>query len=468
MTEGASVTAAAPGIALWRVAAIGLGTLAVSLDTAVNIAFPQITAAFGLPLEMIQWIVIAYVVTHAGLMLAFGRIGDLFGHRTVYRLGLIGSAVAFLLCAAAPSYGWLLASRVLQGIAAALVISCGPALLTGLAPEQRRSQMLGLYTMLYALGSALGPLIGGAAIQLWGWQAVFWIRAPIALLALLMVPPLPQVRRAGSVEAFDGLGAFLLCLALTAVLLLLNRLQYIAEQAPMVALLALLVLLSGGGFVRRERRFAHPILDLSIFRDGNFALVNLGNLLTNLAGFAVLLLVPYYLVRVTGLPLALAGAVLALSPLGTMAGSLLGGWLSGRIQAYRAASFGGLLLGGGLLLIGRWDAGTGLAVMGLTLVIQGAGLGLYQVAYMDIVSAVLPPADRGVAGSLAMLTRMVGVVMGATLLSLAFQYLQTAAGGEAAAGPSFLVGFQQTFLLAAALPFAVLALSFAPALARRR
>src|ERR1700693_1319173 len=109
-----------------RVALVGLGISVVPLDTAVNIAFPDITGSFGLPIPMIQWVVICYVLTHAGLMLAFGRVGDMWSHATVFRAGLAWSVAAFLLCASAPSFGSLLFFRFLQGIEARFVRRWAP------------------------------------------------------------------------------------------------------------------------------------------------------------------------------------------------------------------------------------------------------------------------------------------------------------------------------------------------------
>src|ERR1043165_3826305 len=100
----------------WQLALVGIGAAIAPLDTAVNIAFPAITRGFALEVGAIQWLGIAYVLTYASLLLAFGRIGDILGHAAIFRLGLAWSTVAYLLCAAAPEYGWLLAARVLQGI----------------------------------------------------------------------------------------------------------------------------------------------------------------------------------------------------------------------------------------------------------------------------------------------------------------------------------------------------------------
>src|SRR5437899_839884 len=197
-----------------RILLVGLGISVVPLDTAVNIAFPDITGSFGLPIAMIQWVVICYVLTHAGLMLAFGRVGDMWSHGRVFRAGLLWSVVAFLLCAAAPSFGWLLFFRFLQGIGAGLIISCAPALVTSLYPEARRSHALGIFTLMFALGSAVGPLIGGALVAHWGWPGVFWFRAPIALTSLIFLRGLPQGAGAGRDQRFDIFGAVLLAFGL--------------------------------------------------------------------------------------------------------------------------------------------------------------------------------------------------------------------------------------------------------------
>src|SRR5947208_2208050 len=212
-----------------RLVLVGLGISVVPLDTAVNIAFPDITGSFGLPIPMIQWVVICYVLTHAGLMLAFGRVGDIWSHGRVFRAGLLWSVVAFLLCAAAPSFGWLLFFRFLQGIGAGLIISCAPALVTSLYPEARRSHALGIFTLMFALGSAVGPLIGGALVARWGWPGVFWFRAPIALTALLLLRGLPESSGAEHGERFDIPGALLLACGLAALLLALNALPRLGE-----------------------------------------------------------------------------------------------------------------------------------------------------------------------------------------------------------------------------------------------
>src|SRR5580692_8011016 len=277
--NGAVVAAPATLRDRLRVVMLGLGLSVVPLDTAVNISFPDITGSFGLPISMIQWVVICYVLTHAGLMLAFGRVGDMWSHARVFRAGLAWSIVAFLLCAAAPSFGWLLFFRFLQGIGAGLIISCAPALVTSLYPEARRSHALGIFTLMFALGSAVGPLIGGALVARWGWPGVFWFRAPIALTALLLLRGLPAGGNAGQGQRFDIAGALLLAFGIADLLLAINALRRLGDGDYLGLVLIAAATASLLAFIRWESRVAQPIVRVELFRRPEFAVVNLASAL---------------------------------------------------------------------------------------------------------------------------------------------------------------------------------------------
>jgi MFS family permease len=422
---------------------IGLGTAVVPLDTAVNIAFPAITRGFGLATADIQWVVICYVLTYTALTLALGRIGDIYGHARVFRAGLAWSTVALALCALAPSFPVLLVCRFLQGIGAALILSCGAALATSAYGEARRSRALGVYTMMFAAGLTLGPFFGGALVERWDWPAVFAFRVPIAAAALLLSRGLPTLKPATR-EPFDLAGAILLAAALAAMLLAFNR------SGELTAVpLGLAALAAFAWFFRHEARCKNPIIDPSVFRLPGFAALNLANVLINLAGFSVWLLVPFYLAR-TDLPLAVSGAILATGSVGMAVAAPLAGRLVGRIAAARLALAAAVLVGLGLALIATWERGTPAAWLIATLTLQGLGLGVFQLAYTDIVTATIPPQNRGVAGGLAMVTRTVGTVSAAALVMLVFGQFQASGG--------FFAGFRQTFALAAALPLVMAAL----------
>lgn len=420
---------------------IGLGTAAVQLDTSVNIAFPAITQAFGLAIGDIQWVVISYVLTYASLLLALGRIGDTVGHALVFRIGLVWSAVALLLVAWSPSFAAMLVFRILQGVGAALVLSCGVALVTALYGEERRSRALGIYTMMLAVGLMLGPLLGGALTAAWDWPAVFWFRIPVALAALLLLYGLPASPPREAGDRFDILGGIALVLGLVMMLMTLNRIREFSA-----IWFALLSAASFVAFIFREQRAARPIIAVGILKAPGFALLNLVSVLANLAAFSIWLLVPYALARVPGYSLAESGAILAVAAAGAVLAAPIGGRLAGKhISAGRLAIVGVIAISGGLVMIGMWTAETPTVLRIAGLAIQGIGVGLFQLAYSDIVTAALPLRDRGVAGSLVLLTRTLGTVTAASLVLMVFEILNAKGG--------FLEAFQQTFQIAALLAF---------------
>ena len=426
---------------------IGLGMAATQLDTSVNIAFPAITRGFGLAIGEIQWVVICYVLTYASLLLALGRIGDTVGHALVFRIGLIWSTVALLLVGWSPGFGAMLFFRCLQGIGAALVLSCGVALVTSLYGEERRSHALGIYTMMLSVGLMLGPLLGGALTSLWDWPAVFWFRVPIAATALLLFRGAQASPQRQAADRFDVLGGLALVLGLVTMLLAINRLREFSAIG-----FALLSALAFAAFIFREKRAARPIIAVDILRGPGFALLNLVSVLLNLAAFSVWLLVPYFLARVPAYSLTESGAILATAAAGAALAAPIGGRLAGRrISAQRLAIAGAAANGIGLLMLGAWTEQTATWLRIAALVMQGVGLGLFQLAYSDIVTAALPLRDRGVAGSLVLLTRTFGTVTAASVIFLVFEILNARYG--------FLGGFQKTFQFAALLAFAAAGLS---------
>lgn len=429
-----------------RLVFVGLGISVVPLDTSVNIAFPDITGGFGLPLSMIQWVIICYVLTNAGPLLAFGRVGDMWSHARVFRAGLAWSVGAFLLCAAAPSFAWLLFFRFLQGIGAALIISCAPALVTALYPQARRSQALGAFTLIFALGSALGPLIGGALVTRWGWPAVFWFRAPIALTSLLLARGLPRGARRDGAQRFDIAGALLLAAGLATLLFGCNAIGRVSAGAWRGLLLFPAAAACFAGFAWWEGRVAEPIVRIELFRRASFALVNVGSILIYLVSFTVMLIGPFFIkpniiARYGGeWGGFLAGVVLGSGFIAMSLAAPLAGRLVARFGAARMAPLSALLTGAGLFLVGQWGPQTPAVAMIAVLALQGVGTGLFQVAYMELVLSASPEADRGVAGSLSMLTRTVGVVIAASLLTVAFQAIANGLRSGGASGPQAFLG----------------------------
>lgn len=418
---------AAASLPPWRrrlaLAAVCLGTLAGPLDTTVNTAFPVISAAFALAPHAIQWLVIAFVLTQTSLTLVFGRLGDLFGHRRIFAIGLATCAVAHLAVGLAPDYPTLVAMRVLQGLGVGLVVSCGAALATLASPAADRQRVLALYVASTSLAMAVGPWLGGVLIAAFDWPAVFLFRAPLALLVWLALPwvlPAPAGRQ-GAAPAFDWVGAVGLSALLCAMVLGLAELARPAGRAA-VGLAGLGAAMLGAVlWVRHASRTPHPVLRLAPFRSRLFSGVQLASVVLSLATFANLLLLPYVLMRgPQALPIGAAGLLLALYPCGAVIGSLL----AGRLGAWTGAiglmvwGMGGSaigLLATALLLVPAPQLLAGLppAALGAGMLVCGVGQGLFQVGYMDTTLSLLPAQERGVAGSLVSVTRLLGIALGA-------------------------------------------------------
>ncbi len=395
-------------------AALALGVLLVPLDSAVNVAFPLIVADLGQAPGAIRWVVICYVLTYASLMLLCGHLGDRIGHRRVFTAGLLVSALAFFLCATATSFAWLLVFRLLQGLGGALVLSCGAALATALMSGARRGQALGFYTLLFGLGMGLGPLIAGALVEHWGWPAVFWFRLPLALAALVLVAGLPRARPPAGDGRADLAGALLLVLGLAGALLALDGATGRGFGPLATGLLSGVALAAFWIFARRARRKADAILRPIHFRDPAVALLAGGNLLLNFAVFALPLLVPFALAPL-GQPLV--GLALAAAPLGFVAGALAAARMMPRQDPARLAFVACLLAALGLGVTALLADSFGIAALLGAFLLIGLGQGLYQSATTSLFVARLPATERGVAGSLELVTRTFGLVACASLLS---------------------------------------------------
>ncbi len=427
-------------------AVVCVGTLVAPLDSAVNIALPSMSAAFAAPIADIRWVVIAYVLTYASLLLICGRLGDLVGYRKVFQAGLAVAAVGFVACALAPGLPWLAVNRIVQGIGVALLLSCAPALATTLYPESERTRILALYAAAAAAGSALGPVLGGVMIAKLGWSGVFWMRAPIALGALLLswtIPQPPAAPGRGSLRGnFDAVGAALLIGTLGCIFLGLalrgdDRVTMLRGGLLLAGVIAFVA------FVRCELRHPAPIIRVDVFRNRAFAIMNILSVVTNYAAFSILLLVPYYLTRTLGLGPKAGGVMLAMAAIGTIAGSWLAGRLAERLGVGWLTVCGILLSIAGLGTMATWSATTSLQSVAVAMLAQGLGLGLFQVAYTDLVTATLPVQDRGVAGSLTMVTRTIGVVSGANGHAALQGWGEAAAAARGLApGLAFEAGFR--------------------------
>jgi len=423
----------------------------------VNVVLPTLSTSFGASLAAVQWVPMAYLLASGGLVLVFGRLGDLRGHRRVFLGGLLAFVAASALCAAAPTIELLVAVRALQGVAAAAMMSVPLAILTATFPPAERGRAIGLFAASISVGLAVGPSLGGFLTATFGWRAAFLVNLPIGLLAFAFARrALPEVPvRPGRL---DLPGAAAALVALVSLLLFVNLAQR-EGLAPRTAPLLLVALVSAALFFRRERHAAEPMVDLALFRNVPVALGTSAAVLNFMAQYVVVFLTPFLLSRLLGEGPGRVGLVLTAFPLAVLCVAPSAGALSDRVGSARPAAAGALVSALACVLLAAMPASAGPAAVAFRLALFGLGTGLFQSPNNSSVMGSAPKAHLGVVGSLLGTARTLGMVLGvaaAGAVLYAFVPASALRGGglDAATAAAFAAGVRRAYAAGAAFALA--------------
>ncbi len=413
--------------------AVGIGTFMTALDSSVvNVILPVARAALHSDFASTEWVVTIYLLVLSGLLLSFGRLGDLYGHKAVYMAGFLVFVASSMFCGLARDVGVLVAFRALQALGAAMLAANSPAILTGNFPPGQRGQVLGLSATMTYLGLVTGPSLGGWLAHAFGWQAVFYINVPVGALALaLSWAFIPNDRQTPANEFFDLPGAATFTVGLSALLLALNQGHAWGWISPAVIGLFLLALLALGGFIWLERRAASPMLDLSLFQRPVFSLTVLSAILNYICVYSVIFLMPQYFLDGRGLDSAHAGLLLSSQALVMAIVAPISGSLSDRLGTRWPA-----VLGMGILALGAWLLSAVSAVSPLELavaglVVVGLGTGIFISPNNSALMGSAPRHRQGIAAGTLATARSFGMVLGAGLSGAVFTTIlaQSAAQG---------------------------------------
>ncbi|MEJ2665589.1 MAG: MFS transporter [Deinococcales bacterium] len=412
-------------------AIVGIGVFMATLDSSiVNISLPAIAHRFGVPLNgAIEWVVIAYLLVVAAVLLSVGRVADMIGHKPIWVAGLIVFTLGSALCGAAPSLTGLVGFRAFQGLGGAFLMALSPAMLTTAFPPHERGRALGLNAVIVALGVSTGPTLGGILTESFTWRAIFYVNVPIGIIGIAAAVRLLRRRTSRRRERFDPLGAVLLALGLGGLTLGLSFGQewgwgspgLLASLAVGVAALATLLV--------AERHVAEPVVDLTLFRNRLFAAANVSLVLSFLALFAVSFLLPFYLEELRGFSTLTAGLLLTPLPLTIALIAPYSGSLADRIGTRWLASIGLAVACGGLVLIASLSAHTALWRVIATLVFTGVGQGLFQSPNNSALMGAAPRHRQGVAAGMLATGRVVGQSVSVALAGAIFIGLGGAAAG---------------------------------------
>ncbi|MGP4014524.1 MFS transporter [Saccharopolyspora sp. 5N708] len=385
--------------------ALGVTTLGLMLvlinATSLNVALPAMSASFGVSAATADWFLVAFMLSNTAFILVFGRISDILGRRNIYLVGLACFTVISLLCAIAPNAPVFIVLRVLQGIAAATTVTNTTPILADVFPPDRLVQGMGLNLTAAAVGSTIGPALGGLMITFVDWRALFLVNVPFGIAAVVLgARMLPSGSRSRTErERFDVGGAVLSTLGLAAVLYGINRVGVWGGGDPRVlgalAVGALLLVV----FVLFERRTSVPLLDLQLVRRPGRAQAYGAVFFNSFCRAGVVVLVGLHQQMVEQRSAAVAGVVVLPLALLMMVFSPICGWLSKRWSARSLSSLGALLVLVGLVGLAAQMAGPHLPVGPLLcwLGLVGAGIGLFTAPNTASIMAGVGSNQRAVA-----------------------------------------------------------------------
>ncbi|MFE6905622.1 MFS transporter [Streptomyces erythrochromogenes] len=411
------------------IAAAALSMLLVQMDWfALNLTLPVIARDFGVPTTDLQWLVSGYMLTLGAFMITGGRVADVHGRRRTLVCGLIGFGAVSVLCGLAPSTAWLVAGRVVQGATAAFIFPVAVAVVTGYFRDDRQGRAVGTVLAFSAVGTALGPFVGGTLAEHVSWRAVFFLNVPICAAAVfLMLRHVPETRDTHASGRLDLPGAAAVAGGLTLIMLGVDQGAGWGWASPatwgcLIAGAALLAL-----FIRIERRSAEPLLDLTLLRNGPFLTITLAGSLSNVVYCLVAVFSALYLQQARGLSPFTAGLIFLALSVGAGTASYFSGHLARRWRPELLMA-GAMLLSGTSVLVLTWSKPLALYVVVFAVVGTGLGLGwaLTNVATQSCVA----PA-RLAAASGFVLTSL--VLLGALAVAVASTVLEVLSGSASRA-----------------------------------
>jgi len=453
----------------WVQASLALCMLLPSLGTSIaNVALPTLAEAFTAPFQQVQWVVLAYLLANTTLIVSVGRLGDMVGRRRLLVAGIVLFTAASVLCGVASVLWLLIAARAAQGLGAAIMMALTLALVGETVPRNRTGRAMGLLGAMSAIGTALGPSLGGVLIAGLGWRAIFLINVPLGVVALLVAQHyLPADRRATKSHrtSFDSVGTLLLALTLAAYALAMT-IGRGNVGAPNVALLVAAAF-GVGLFGLVEARAASPLIRLAMFRDPALSAGLATSALVATVMMATLVVGPFYLARALGLDTAIVGLIMSVGPMVAAMTAAPAGRIVDRLGAPRMTTIGLTGIASGCLALGTLPAALGIAGYVVPIAVITANYALFQTANNAAVMTGVDPDQRGITSGMLNLSRNLGLITGASAMGAVFALAAGTMDPEMAGREAVANGMRVTFAVAAGLVVVALAIAQRVSAARR-
>jgi EmrB/QacA subfamily drug resistance transporter len=433
-----------------------------SLGTSIaNVALPTFAQAFSATFQEVQWIVLAYLLAITTLIVGIGRLGDIVGRRRLLLAGIFLFTAASVLCGVTPALWFLVAARAAQGLGAAIMMALTIAFVGETVPKEKTGSAMGLLGTMSAIGTALGPSLGGVLIAGLDWRAIFLVNVPLGIASFLLAQrTLPPDRQTVKPEraVFDSLGTLLLALTLAAYALAMTigRGSFGSLNLALLAAAAFGV----GLFALVESRAASPLIRLAMFRDPVLSAGLAMSALVSTVMMATLVVGPFYLSGALGLDAAGVGLVLSVGPLVVALIGVPAGHIADRFGATRMTIVGLVGIAAGCAILAATPASFGIRGYIAPMVVITVGYGLFQTANNTVVMTDIPADRRGVVSGILNLSRYLGLTTGAAVMGAVFAFGSATIDITTARPDAVAAGMRFTFAVAAMLIVAAIALAF--------
>jgi len=429
-----------------------------SLGTSIaNVALPTLAQSFAATFAQVQWVVLAYLLASTTLVVSVGRLGDIIGRRQLLLAGIVFFTVSSFACGIAPLLPLLIAARVAQGVGAAVMLALTMAFVGETVSKERAGSAIGLLGAMAAIGTALGPSLGGVLIAVFSWRALFFVNVPLGLLTLLLAYrslPDDRTRIRSTVATFDGFGTMLLAFTLASYALAMTmgrgRFGLLNISLLMVAALG------GVSFVAVELRVNSPLVRLSMFRDVLLRTSLSMIAIVSTVMMATLVVGPFYLARTLQLGTAMVGLTMSVGPIVAALTSVPAGRLADRFGSYRVTLAGICSVAFGALALALLPTSTGVVGYLVPLALMTAGYAIFQTANNTVLMIGVSGDQRGVIAGLLNLARNLGLISGASVMGAVFAQASGSTDINASSATSVATGMHVTFAVAAALMLAAL------------
>ena len=445
----------------WALGSLALSMLLSSLGISIaNVALPTLAQAFTASFQQVQWIVLAYLLASTIVIVGVGRLGDVMGHRRVLLTGILLFTAASILCGVAPRLWMLIAARAVQGLGAAILMALTVALVREAVPKEKTGSAMGLLGTMSAVGTALGPSLGGILVAGPGWRAIFLIMVPLGVLNFVLAHrylPIhgqrPKTRRNG----LDTLGTLLLGLTLAAYALALTVGGGHFDGFNVALLLA--AALGGSLFALAEARAESPLIRLAMFRNPLLSASLAMSALVMTVMMATLLVAPFYLSRTLGLNEALVGLVMSIGPIISVVSGVPAGRIVDRLGAPSMVLAGLIAMAAGSFALSVLPTMFGIAGYIAAIAVLSPGYQLFQAANNTAVMTDVHPDQRGVVSGMLSLSRNLGLITGASVMGAVFAFASMTTDITMARPEAVATGMQITFAIAGILIVVALAIT---------